>query len=208
MTTPSPTPVLLIHGIWNARMWLAPFALQLRRQGLTPIVHGYASVLGTPERAVERLIARLRTRPVPYAVGYSLGGLILLEALRRAPDLRIERAVCLGSPLRGSAAARALSGMPGGAWLMGGSAALLREGTQAWEGGTAVACIAGDRARGLGGLFARFDGASDGTVAVEETRLPGLADHCIVPASHSGLVLSAAAAAQTARFLREGRFSH
>lgn len=52
----------------------------------------------------------------------------------------------------------------------------------------------------------RFDGASDGTVSVEETRLPGLRDHCIVPASHTGLVLSPHAAAQTAAFLREGRF--
>lgn len=207
MTMPSTHRVLLIHGIWNARLWLAPFAAQLSRQGFTPAAHGYASVLGTSERAIERLIARLRAQPVPYAVGYSLGGLILLEALRRAPDLRIERAVCLGSPLRGSAAARGLSGVPGGAWLMGGSAALLREGTQAWNGSAGVGCIAGDRARGMGGLFARFEGPSDGTVAVEETRLPGIADHCIVPASHSGLVLSAAAAAQTARFLREGRFA-
>ena len=198
---------LLIHGIWNARAWLHPLALRLRRHGLSPTLFGYASVMGTPERAVERLIAHLRAQPVHYAVGHSLGGLILLEALRRAPDLPVERAVCLGSPLRGSAAARGLSGVPGGHWLMGGSARLLREGAAPWEGRAAVGCVAGDRARGLGGLFARFPDASDGTVAVEETRLPGIADHCIVPASHSGLVLSDAAAMQAARFLREGRFS-
>ena len=67
--------------------------------------------------------------------------------------------------------------------------------------------IAGDRAKGLGGLFATLDGASDGTVAVAETRLEGLTDHCVLPASHSGLVLSAEVAAHTARFLREGRFA-
>ena len=43
-------------------------------------------------------------------------------------------------------------------------------------------------------------------VAVEETRLPGLADHCVIPSSHSGLVFSAEATRQAAHFLREGRF--
>lgn len=206
MSTTAPASVLLIHGIWNARAWMTPFAARLRVHGLTPTTFGYDSVLGTTERAVERLVAQLRRRPVAYAVGYSLGGLVLLEALRLAPDLAVERAVCMGSPLQGSAAARGLSGMPGGAWLMGGSADILRRGAAAWEGRTQVGCIAGDRARGLGRVFARFEEPSDGTVAVAETRLPGLADHCIVPASHSGLILSAAAAAQAARFLREGRF--
>ncbi|MGE8262480.1 MAG: alpha/beta hydrolase, partial [Stenotrophomonas sp.] len=48
--------------------------------------------------------------------------------------------------------------------------------------------------------------ASDGTVALDETQLPGLADHCVIPASHSGLVFSPDAARQTAAFLRDGRF--
>lgn len=217
MSTKSPHPrsrgltvppgVLLIHGIWNARVWMTPFASRLRAHGLLPATFGYASVFGRPEQAAERLIEHLRRRPVPYAVGYSLGGLILLEALRRAPDLAIERAVCLGSPLRGSAAARGLSAAPGGSWLMGGSAEVLRAGMTSWEGRMPVGCIAGDQDRGLGRLFARLDGGSDGTVAVEETRLPGLADHCLVPASHSGLLLSRPAAAQVASFLRSGRFA-
>jgi hypothetical protein len=62
-------------------------------------------------------------------------------------------------------------------------------------------------ARGVGGLFAPMDGPSDGTVALSETRLPGIADHCVVPASHTGLVLSAEAARRAARFLRHGRFA-
>ena len=65
--------------------------------------------------------------------------------------------------------------------------------------------VVGGRGR-MGRWFARFDGPSDGTVAVAETRLAGLADHCCVDASHSGLLLSPAAAAQVVCFLREGRF--
>ena len=43
-------------------------------------------------------------------------------------------------------------------------------------------------------------------MAVAETRLPGITDHCVVAASHSGLLFSSEAAAQTVAFLRHGRF--
>ena len=55
-------------------------------------------------------------------------------------------------------------------------------------------------------LLAHFDGEHDGSVAVAETRLPGLADHVVVRASHSGLLFSDAAVRQAAAFLRSGRF--
>jgi pimeloyl-ACP methyl ester carboxylesterase len=202
----STLPVLLVHGIWNARHWLAPFALRLRREGLAPRLFGYDSILREPEQAGERLIAHLRRHPVESLVGHSLGGLVILEALRREPGLPVKRVVCLGSPLRGSAVAAAIGGRPPLSLALGRSRVLLERGCPPWKGPAEVGVVAGDRARGVGGWFVRFDGASDGTVSVEETRLPGLRDHCIVPASHSGLVLSAHAAAQTAAFLREGRF--
>ena len=46
----------------------------------------------------------------------------------------------------------------------------------------------------------------DGTVAVEETRLPGIADHRTITTSHSGLLFSSEVADLTASFLRGGRF--
>ena len=61
---------------------------------------------------------------------------------------------------------------------------------------------------GLGSLLGAMDDASDGTVALAETRLPGLSDHCVVRTSHSGLVVSPDAARQTAYFLRHGQFDH
>jgi hypothetical protein len=61
---------------------------------------------------------------------------------------------------------------------------------------------------GLGALFAGFADDHDGTVAVDETRLPGLADHAVIDASPSGLLFSAVAAEQAGTFLRDGRFRH
>ncbi len=203
----TPPKVLLVHGIWNARHWLAPFAMRLRREGLAPELFGYDSILRDPEHAGDRLIAHLRRKPVELLVGHSLGGLVILEALRRAPDLPVKRVVCLGSPLRGSGVAAAMGGRRGPLSLvLGRSRSLLETGCAPWQGPVEVGVVAGNRARGLGGLFARMDGESDGTVSVAETRLAGLTDHCVVPASHSGLVLSADVARQTARFLLRGRF--
>lgn len=199
--------LLLVHGLHNARWWLRPLAARLRHAGFEPEPFGYASVFGGPERAIPALVERLRAAPVHGVVGHSLGGLIALEALRRAPDVAVPRVVCLGSPLRGSRSARNLTARAWTRPLLGRSAALLREGLPDWDGTAALGVVAGDVAQGMGRLCARFDGTSDGTVALDETRLPGLADHCVVHCSHTGLVFSAEAAAQAAHFLRHGRFA-
>ena len=198
--------VLLVHGLLNAGWWLRPMAARLEGEGFKTELFGYPSVLGGPERAVPRLAERLQAGDFEAMVGHSLGGLIALEALRLQSGAGIQRVVCLGSPLRGSATARTIAGRAWSRPLLGRSAALLASGLGGWDGSAEVGVVAGDVARGLGRLFSRFDGASDGTVGVEETRLDGLCDHCVVHSSHTGLVLSPLAVRQTAHFLRHGRF--
>ena len=200
--------VLLLHGIWNARLWLSPLARKLRAAGFEPQIWGYDSVLGGPAQAVPALIDALRNGPPTHVVGHSLGGLVALEALQRAPDLPVARVVCLGSPLRGSGTARALGAHRWSSPILGRSAALLCDGLPAWEGHVAVGMVAGHVPRGVGRLLAAVDAQSDGTVGIAETRLPGLCDHCLVAASHSGLVLSPEAARQAVAFLRNGGFDH
>ncbi|MGH8032882.1 MAG: esterase/lipase family protein [Luteimonas sp.] len=200
--------VILLHGIWNAGAWLAPLAARLRMAGFAPEIAGYASVFSRPEATLPRLIARLSAGGEAMIVGHSLGGLIALETLRQAPDLPVSRVVCLGSPLRGSATASRIAGRTLTAPVLGLSAGLLQRGFAHWDGRAAVGMVAGNVPHGLGRLLASVDADSDGTVALSETRLSGLADHCTVACSHSGLVFSAAAAAQAAAFLRDGRFRH
>lgn len=202
------TRVLLLHGIWNAKAWLAPLAKRLRAEGFDVEVFGYPSVFGGPDIVVPRLIERLRGSEPVAVLGHSLGGLIALEALQREPALPVTRVVCLGSPLRGSSAARGLAGRAWTSPALGRSRHLLVRGFERWEGTSQVGMVAGNVPHGLGRHFARFEGESDGTVSLEETHLPGLADHCVVASSHSGLVFSAVAARQAAHFLSQGRFEH
>lgn len=200
-------PVILLHGLWLRGFTLKPLAWRLAAAGFAPETFDYPSVRGGPEPAVARLVARIRAHGGPVAlVGHSLGGSIALQALRREPGLPVRRVVCLGSPLAGSAAAAGLSRRPAFARLLGRSRGLLASGIGPWDGAVPVGVVAGAMPVGLGRMFGGFEGPHDGTVAVAETRVPGLAGHCVVRASHSGLLFSSRAAAQVAAFLRDGSF--
>ena len=64
--------------------------------------------------------------------------------------------------------------------------------------------IAGRTPLGLGAVLGHFEGEHDGTVAVEETRLPGLTDHCVVETNHTGLLFSADVADRLPRLPAHG----
>ena len=200
----APLRVLLLHGLWMPGLSMGWMARRLRREGFSTSVFAYPGAMAGPRIVLPALSARLRQ--VDAVVAHSLGGLLTLEALRQGEFPDVARVVCLGSPLCGSGAARGLRTHLATAWALGRAAPLLRRGCPPWEGGATVGVVAGTRALGFGRWFARFDGPSDGTVAVAETQLAGLADHCLVDASHSGLLFSEAAARQAAHFLRHGRF--
>ena len=199
--------VVLLHGLWMPGAVMHWLATRLEGAGFAPETYSYLSVAEGPQLAAPGLAEYIGETDADI-VAHSLGGLVALQALCDAPDLPVRRVVCLGSPLAGSGAVSAMLRWPPAASLFGRSAELLRHGFPCWEGRAQVGVIAGCVPHGLGALFGQFEGEHDGTVAVEETRLPGLSDHVVVHASHSGLLLSAEAAALTIAFLRAGRFRH
>ncbi len=147
--------------------------------------------------------------PQVHLVGHSLGGLLALRACADGVSLPPGRVVCLGSPLKGSAAARGFAGMGrGGEVLLGHNRELLEHGFDRWGGEREVGVVAGSLALGLGAMIGRFEGDNDGTVTVDETNLPGIADHCVIETNHTGLLFSVEAARQVTQFLQRGRFDH
>lgn len=200
-------PVLLLHGLMMRSPALLPLALRLRRRGFAPLVFSYSTLWRAPGLAMERLAMRLYAMgegPV-HMVAHSLGGLIAAETINRYQNLPVGRVVCMGSPIAGSAAARGLAERRLG-MVSGRSGSLLRGGLIELPRKREIGMIAGTRSLGLGRLFGNFDSVNDGTVAVWETRLPGLADHVVIPSSHTGLVFSGQAADLAATFLEYGRF--
>jgi len=201
--------VILLHGLWMRGFTLAALRGRLQRAGFAVDLFDYASVFRDPEISIERLTARVQAAPGPvHFVGHSLGGLIALQTLQRTPQLTQGRVVCLGVPLRGSAAARGVARLPGGSLVIGKSLEILRNGMERWEGQQAVGAIAGRLPIGFGVAMRALASPHDGTVSVAETELPGLTDHIVVPATHTGLLFSQQAADQTITFLRGARFAH
>lgn len=211
MAPAPPSTVILVPGLWMPAAVLLPWQWRLQAAGHAVRRFAYPSWrngLSANVEALARCLADTPGRPI-HLVGHSLGGLLILSLLARGRDERLGRAVLLGSPALGSHAAARLGASAWGARLVGRSLAdWLRAPPPTLMPGIEAGIIAGTRSLGLGRLLGGLPRPNDGAVAVAETRLPGAADFITLPVSHSGMLLSAACAAQVAHFLAHGRFRH
>jgi pimeloyl-ACP methyl ester carboxylesterase len=185
---------------------------RLEARGFTVHDFTYSSITGSLADNAEALGAFVERIPgeTVHLVGHSLGGVLICALLERSLPARMGRVVCLGSPLKGSKTAARLTRWPGGRHLVGRCLVDVhaRGGFDAWRPGVEAGCIAGRLPFGVGRLIGPFPEPNDGTVAVDETRVAGLADHIVLPVSHVALLWSAQVGAQVEHFLEQGRFRH
>jgi pimeloyl-ACP methyl ester carboxylesterase len=201
--------VVLVHGLWMGAPACALLARRLRARGHAVVSFPYRSVRHSLEASAARLHAFVTQRAAGKVdfVGHSLGGLVILSALARHPQLPVRRVVLLGSPCNGSEAVQQLLPSTHGRWLLGRA---LPGWQPAWGPEVAARCevgaIAGNRRLGLAALAVNLRGENDGAVRVDETRIAGLRDHLVLPVTHSGMLVSGRVAAQVDAFLSSGRF--
>jgi pimeloyl-ACP methyl ester carboxylesterase len=220
------TVVVYVHGLW-----LNGWESLLLRQRLSRQLHcttssfPYSSIgagLEDNVLALARFLGGLHADTL-HLVGHSMGGAVILELFERiaagdagaagsagaAGKLPPGRIVLLGSPVRGSRAARNLSQRAFGRRMLGRTAraALLPERDRQWCGERELGIIAGTVPMGFGRLLGPLGAPSDGTVLVEETRIHGAKQHLSLRTTHSGMLYSALVAGQIAAFLREGTFA-
>ena len=182
--------VILVHGLWMRAPALMYWARGLRKAGFEPVHFSYRTLRQSPDTAMRRLRELVMQQPDSHILAHSLGGLIAVKALADCPAFT-GRIVCVGSPLAGSQVVRHYAGTAL-ANVTGHSTALLADGLDAIPDGLSVSVIAGTEPLGLGRLLHRFSEDNDGSVALSETRIPGLHRHVTVPVSHSGQLLSKA----------------
>ena len=218
--------VVLLHGLGRTDRSMRPLERRLSDAGFRVENLGYASLDEDPATLVAQLRARIvaccADAPRVHFVTHSLGGILVRAALaetapedpgRHALDgVTVGRVVMLAPPNQGSELVDALRKLDLFEWMLGPTAARL--GTDAeslpkqlppptYE----VGVIAGNV--GISPLGAvLLEGASDGTVSVESTRLPGMTDFLVVPHSHTFIMQSETVAEQVVEFLRQGRFRH
>ena len=141
-----------------------------------------------------------------HFVGHSMGGLVLMAAFARHPEMAAGRIVLLGTSAKGNFAGRRLARHAAGRWLLGESLPLWRERDARWTRRERLGVIAGTRPIGLGVMLGRLLGPNDGVVTVEETTIEGMSERISLPVGHSQMIISARVAQNVALFLAEGRF--
>lgn len=228
--TTSRTPVILIHGLYEATWHMKVLANRLFAQGFLPYLFRYYSLKDPMTRHSERLARFIGEHDFSNAdgvhlVGHSLGGLVIRQFLydnqQKTQPIPIRRAVTLGTPHLGSVVAhyvKCLSPkMINNAFdtALDGQCPPLIDGVE-------LGAIAGTKPQGLGKPFLTYhtkftlntkfdtelDTRHDGTVYVFETKLPNAKDHLILPISHTGMLFNDTVAQQVGYFLKNGVFAH
>lgn len=203
--------VIVVHGLWVHGVIMEYLRRRIARCGYRAVSYSYPTMRLALDENAERL-ARF-SRGVDAArrhfVGHSLGAIVILRLLERAPDLCTGRIVLLGPPFAGSFSGRRLERLPGGGWLLGRSVReWLARPKSAPSPLQEIGVIAGSLPLGLGYLVAPdLPRPNDGVVTVEETRVPGMRDHIVVRVNHSGMLFSPEVARHVCDFLRCGAFS-
>jgi len=202
--------VIVAHGLWLPGDETILLRNRLKNAGFAPHLFRFPTLRGTLTQNVQQL-ARFAVSvggDKQHFVGYSLGGVVTLTMLAQSRLRRVGRVVCLGSPLTGSRVATRIGETSLGRTILGKSLTehIARGGIERWDQTSELGIIAGTRSFGVGTLVGSLPGESDGTVSVDETRLPGATAHMTVDATHTQLLFDRAVARQTVHFLRHGDF--
>ncbi|MDB4953298.1 MAG: hypothetical protein JWO36_867 [Myxococcales bacterium] len=207
--------VVLLHGLARGRGSMSKLGAHLRQRGFETWSHTYPSrkhsIAYLASALTDQLVESAAERPL-HAVTHSMGGVILRHL--HDPRLQWQRAVMLAPPNNGSQLAAGLSRNALFRWFYGPAAAELADASQWPSPPAAFAVIAGTRHRALSNLTSwtigrRFSPGikHDGTVAVDETKLPGMAAFAEVDATHTWIMNDKAVHEMVVEYLMHGRFN-
>jgi pimeloyl-ACP methyl ester carboxylesterase len=191
---------------------MAGIGRTLEREGFHVLNLGWPSREAGLLEQVDRLAARLDAEalaaaadPAPvHFVTHSAGGILTRAFLAEHPGVPVGRVVQLAPPNGGSRLAGELERrsrlFEEAFGPLGPDLARVDLPPPTYELGV----IAGDHSWLPSSLW--IPGEDDGVVGVEETRAPGMADHLVVPRTHSFIMHSRVVQRQVLAFLRRGRF--
>jgi triacylglycerol lipase len=210
--------VVLLHGLSRTdnSMWL--IAETLEYHGYRVVNYHYPST----DEPVETLVRHVGLAvnqcgfQKTHFVTHSLGGILVRAWLTEYRPPIMGRVVMLAPPNHGSEVVDGLIGndlvLDMLTFLHG--PAVLQLGTdddsvpsQLPPPDYPLGIIAGNRAiNPLGPIL--IEGENDGTVSVASTRIEGMTDHIVVPATHTMIMMNPIAIAEIIEFLRYGAFDH
>lgn len=203
--------VVIIHGLFVCGHIMRPFARHLRRNGYDTLIADYPTRRRTLSDNADDWAPRIMQFADGDAVdmiGHSLGGLLIRHLRLRLPQ-HIRRVATLGTPHIHSAAGEYFRRFRHGNLIAQSWPDALDGHAPPWDATIPLLSLAGTKAGGIGTWFGLFrDEASDGTVAVAETRLPEAAAYAELPYSHTGMLFAKEVMQATTQWLVDGHSHH
>ncbi|MCP9483771.1 alpha/beta fold hydrolase [Shimia sp. CNT1-13L.2] len=213
--------VILLHGLARTEASFVVMEAALKSEGYEVVRPGYASTRAEVQQLVDPLLPEAIKRCGEgrvHFVTHSMGGILtrLWLAEHRPPNLG--RVVMLGPPNHGTELVdemkswgEVIEGWDDAFRFFNGPA-----GVQMGTDGVStqlpavefeLGIVAGSRSLNPFTSIL-IEGADDGKVSVDSTKVEGMTDHIVLPVTHTFMMNSPHVIAETVYFLAHGRFHH
>jgi len=208
--------VVLIHGIFDKPVVMKKIENNFRELGYRILNFEYASTRWPMDTVVLKLskeIAAIEPQAEKiHFVTHSLGSLVVRAYLAQTYSEKFGNLVMVAPPNQGSVFAEHFDNLKTFEWLCGPAGQHLgKDDDDYWKKFPEPNIHFGVIAGGLGnehGINPLIPGDDDGVVAVEETKLDGMADFIIVRGIHTPLLWKKEVVQQILYFIDSGCFLH
>lgn len=208
--------IVLLHGMARSDSSMNKMEVKLTQEGYDVVNFDYPSTKYNIDNIAKTYLPKALDQCKPNVtinfVTHSLGGIVLRKYLSNNKLEHLGRVVMLGPPNKGSEVVDKLQSVPGFEFINGPAG--LELGTNKTSVPNSLGAVTYPVGIIAGSstvnpiLSQMLPNPDDGKVSVESTKVEGMADHIILPVSHTFLMRNDEVIKQVQSFLKTGRFQH